>query len=83
MERFPIEASRRDPRVRQPVERDVVEDVVSRQALLLAVEDARDELIAAASWSSIQAARPMGESSIAYSVCGRWLISWAYARPFL
>src|SRR5262249_37398065 len=28
---FPIEARRRDSRVRQPVERDVVEDLVTRQ----------------------------------------------------
>ena len=31
----------------------------------------------AASWSSIQAARPTGESAIAYSVCGRFAISCA------
>ena len=30
---FPIEPRRRNRRVRQPVERDVVEDVVSRKAL--------------------------------------------------
>src|SRR5215208_8189769 len=30
---FPVQTRRRDRRVRQPVERDVVEDVVSRQAL--------------------------------------------------
>src|SRR3954470_22573271 len=40
---FPIETSRRDPRVRQPIERDVVEDVVSGKALGLTVEDACDE----------------------------------------
>src|SRR5262245_28545606 len=40
---FPIETSRRDRRVRQPVERDVVEDVISRQAFGLSIEDARDE----------------------------------------
>ena len=28
---FPVETRRRDPRVRQPVERDVVEDLVARQ----------------------------------------------------
>src|SRR5687768_11763870 len=28
---FPIETRRRDPRVRQPVERDVVEDLIPRQ----------------------------------------------------
>src|SRR4029079_6334039 len=30
---LPVQAGRRDRRVRQPVERDVVEDVVARQAL--------------------------------------------------
>src|SRR5215203_278746 len=40
---FPIETSRRDPRVRQPVVGDVVEDVVSCKALGLSVEDARDQ----------------------------------------
>ena len=44
---FPIETSRRNRRVRQPVERDVVEDIVSRQALGLPVKDACDELVAA------------------------------------
>ena len=44
---FPIETSRRDRRIRQPVERDVVEDVVSRQALGLAVENACDERLTA------------------------------------
>ena len=32
---------------RQPGDRDVVEDVVAREALRLSVKDARDELIAA------------------------------------
>ena len=32
--------------------------------------------------SRIQAARPMGESAIPYSVCGRFPISWAWARPW-
>src|SRR5215212_290815 len=40
---FPIETSRRDPRVRQPVVGDVVEDVVSGKALGLAVEDTCDQ----------------------------------------
>src|SRR5207344_261526 len=38
---FPIQTSRRDRRVRQPVECDVVEDVVSRKPLTLTVKDAR------------------------------------------
>src|SRR4051812_6600956 len=41
---FPIETSRRDPGVRQPVVRDVVEDVVSGEAFLGPVDkDARDQ----------------------------------------
>ncbi len=44
---FPIQTSRRDCRVRQPVERDVVEDVVSRQALGLTVKDACEERLTA------------------------------------
>ena len=42
-----IQPSRRDPRVGQPVERDVVEDVVAREALGLTVEDARYQRVAA------------------------------------
>lgn len=37
---FPIDTSRGDRRVRQPVERDVVEDIVSRKTIGLTVEDA-------------------------------------------
>ena len=44
---LPVETSRGDRRVRQPVERDVVEDVVAREALGLPVEDAGDQLVAA------------------------------------
>jgi hypothetical protein len=40
---FPIDTRRRDCRVRQPVQRDVVEDVVSRKPLML--WDAYDQLI--------------------------------------
>src|SRR5215204_6346871 len=41
---FPIETSRRDSRVRQPVMGDVVEDVVSGQSFLGPIdEDARDQ----------------------------------------
>src|SRR5271163_2260109 len=44
---FPIQTRRRDRCVRQPIERDVVEDVVSREAagLRLSFEDACDELV--------------------------------------
>jgi hypothetical protein len=38
---LPINTRRRDRRVGQPVERDVVEDVLSRETVGLAVEDAR------------------------------------------
>src|SRR5258706_15233012 len=44
---FPVETSARKRRVRQPGDRDVVEDVIARKALGLSVKDARDELIAA------------------------------------
>src|SRR5260370_3511908 len=40
---LPIQTSRRDRRVRQPVEGDVVENVISRKALGLAGKDARHE----------------------------------------
>jgi hypothetical protein len=40
---FPIQTSRRDRRVRQPVEGDVVENVISRKALGLTGKDARHE----------------------------------------
>src|SRR2546421_11666029 len=44
---LPIETGARKRCVRQPGDRDVVEDVVAREALRLSVKDARDELIAA------------------------------------
>src|SRR5438477_9430282 len=44
---FPIQTSRRDPRVRQPVERDVVDDVISRKALGFTVKDACDQRVTA------------------------------------
>ena len=44
---LPIETGRGDCRIRQPIERDVVEDVVSRQALGLTIENARDERLTA------------------------------------
>src|ERR1700687_4877370 len=44
---LPIETGARKRRVCQPGDRDVVEDVVAREALRLSVKDARDELIAA------------------------------------
>src|SRR5438045_7552894 len=43
---LPIETGAGKRRVRQPGDRDVVEDVVAREALRLSVKDARDELVA-------------------------------------
>src|SRR5579862_4435303 len=45
--RVPIKASRRHPGIRQPIERDVVENVVAGKPFRLAVENAGDHLIAA------------------------------------
>src|SRR4051812_7093290 len=44
---FPIQASRRYARVRQPIERDVVEDVLSAQPLRLSIKDACDQRVTA------------------------------------
>src|SRR5580704_13194017 len=44
---FPIEASPRERRIRQPRERDVVQNVVSREAFAASGEDACDHLVAA------------------------------------
>src|SRR5215471_8543030 len=44
---FPVETGARNRRVREPGDRDVVENVVAREALRVSVEDARDELQAA------------------------------------
>src|SRR5262245_32426141 len=44
---FPIESSGRHRGAGQPIEGDVVEDVVAGEALRLTVEDARDELVTA------------------------------------
>src|SRR5688500_3294597 len=40
---LPVKTSRGNPRIRQPVVGDVVEDVVSGKALGLSVEDTRDQ----------------------------------------
>src|SRR5436190_12313252 len=42
---FPIEARRRNGRARQPIERDIIEDVVSGKTFGLSVEDTRDEFV--------------------------------------
>jgi hypothetical protein len=47
---FPIEASRGSRRVRQPVERDVVKDVVSCEAVCGVSINRAAEMIAAAGW---------------------------------
>src|SRR6266478_862021 len=44
---FPVKTSRRDRRGRQPVEGDVVEDVVTREAFSFSIEYARDERVTA------------------------------------
>src|ERR1700679_3664526 len=44
---LPIETGARKCRVRQPGDRDVVEDVVAREAFGFALKDARDQLVAA------------------------------------
>ena len=44
---LPVETGRGHRRVGQPIERDVVEDVVARKAFGFPVEDAGDELVAA------------------------------------
>ena len=44
---LPIETGARERGVRQPGDRDVVEDVISREAFGYSRKDARDQLIAA------------------------------------
>src|SRR5688572_17456389 len=44
---LPVQTSRRYRRIRQPVERDVIEDVVSRKSLVLTVKDAFNERVTA------------------------------------
>src|SRR5262249_34915655 len=44
---LPVEPRARQRRVRQPSDRDVVEDIVARETFGLSLEDARDQLIAA------------------------------------
>src|SRR5258706_14930843 len=47
MLRVPVKTRRRDRSIRQPIERDVVENVVAAQPLRLAIENAGDHLVAA------------------------------------
>src|SRR5215472_17662281 len=44
---LPIESSAREGGVRQPRDRDVVQDVIACEALGLSLKDARDQLVAA------------------------------------
>src|SRR5258707_13748241 len=44
---LPVETGAGNRRVRQPGDRDIVEDVVAREALRVTVEDACDEFVAA------------------------------------
>jgi hypothetical protein len=76
---LPVEAGRRDTRIGQPVQRDVVEDLVAREvADGLLLDEARwMSSRLQASWSIIQAARAIGESASPYSVWGRFPISSA------
>ena len=80
----PVETRRGDRGVRQPVERDVIEHVVLRQTLRSGRRKTRAIISwLRTSWSIIQAARPTGESTIPYSVCGRLFISMRVAEPVL
>src|SRR4051812_9607111 len=76
---FRIETTRRNPRIRQPVVRDVVEDVVSRQALGVSVEDASDQRHTCRVVVEHPRSQADGESAIPYSVCGWVPICRAYA----
>ena len=78
---LPVETSRRDARVREPGQRDVVEDLVSREAADgVALKGVRDVVVTA---RVIHAASATGESASPYSVCGRNAISVAYPIPFV
>ena len=74
----PVEARRGDRGVRQPVERDVVEDVVPRQPFRLAVE--RRARSSGSCGCRGRASTPRGRPEnrrLPYSVCGRLFISRA------
>jgi hypothetical protein len=47
---LPVETGARKRRVRQPRDRDVVEDIVAREALGVSLKDAFDQLVAASSF---------------------------------
>src|SRR5262245_48279428 len=67
---LPIETSRRDRRIRQPIERDIVEDVVACQAFGFSVEDSCDQRQAA----SVMIEHPGGEAD--RGVCKRVQRLW-------
>ena len=68
---FPIKPGRRDRRIRQPIKSDVIKNIVFCKALGLTVKHACDKCLTCCVVVGIQAARPTGESSRPYSVCGR------------
>ena len=74
---LPVETSRRNRSVSQPVKRDIVEDIVSRKAFGVSVKGMRDQLQTTRVMVSIQAAKPTGESASPFSVCGRVPINGA------
>lgn len=58
----PIDAGRRNRRVRQPAQRDVVENIVSCKAFEVSVKDACDELVTARVVIKRPGRQPTGES---------------------
>jgi hypothetical protein len=82
---FPIETRCRGPRVCQPIERDVVEDLITRQfaggarSSVQRRGDRRGGLAIRIIVVESQAAKPMGESATPYKVCGRAAIILAYS----
>ena len=68
---LPIETGTGKRRVRQPGDRDVVEDVVAREAFGFAGKDARDQRVAARVVIKEISRQAAGESAIPYNVCGR------------
>ena len=74
---FPIETRRRNPGVRQPVERDVVEDLVTRQLArgarcpVQSRDDRRGRLAVGIVVVEKPSGQADGESAMPYKVCGR------------
>ena len=42
---FPVQTSRRNRGARQPIERDVIKDIIARESFSLSIENARDEFV--------------------------------------